>query len=356
MKSNDSGSIARRARAAAGAALLGAATFVAAQPTLPDALTRCKGLPDAERLACFDRVLEAVSQQPAPKEDVSPNARALLLDSPRPPGAERSLIGDRWGLGTTPDDSRFDLRPHRPSYFLLGRYSDAPNLQPGSPTRGIATPALDIEPIESKFQLSFKVKLADFGRELPLPLGIWAGYTQVSHWQVYNSRTSRPFRETNYEPELMVAVHPDRDILGWRWRLAAVGINHQSNGRAEPLSRSWNRIVAQAGVERGDFALLGRAWLRIREDGAEDDNPDLTHYLGHGDLTLVWAPNQNTFSLNGRYNVARGKGAAQLHWTFPLARRVRGMLQVFSGYGESLIDYNVKQTTFGLGISLADHL
>ncbi len=279
----------------------------------------------------------------------------MLLDPPPASGDERSLIGDRWGLGTIPEDSRFDLRPHRPSYFLLGRYTNQPNLTPTSVTRG-SSPSLDIQAVEAKFQLSFKVKLADFGRESPLPLAIWAGYTQQSHWQVYNGDISRPFRETNYEPEMMVAAHPDRELFGWRWRLAAIGINHQSNGRAEPLSRSWNRVVAQLGVERGDVALLLRPWFRIRESGSADDNPDLGRYLGYGDATLVWAPGRHQLSLTVRGNPDSRKGALQAHWTFPLARRIRGIAQVFTGYGESLIDYNVRQTTFGLGISLADHL
>ena len=335
------------------ALLLAATSMLPAGAAAIDAaaIARCKAISDpALRLACYD----AAAESALPRSQTSPEARAVLLDSPDP--AERSLIGDRWGLGVAPADSRFDLRPHRPSYFLLGRYSDAPNALPTSPSKPPLAESLDIEDTEAKFQLSFKFKLADFGRELGRPLSIWAAYTQQSHWQVYNSDVSRPFRETNYEPELMVALHPDQTFWGWRWRLAALGINHQSNGRSEPLSRSWNRVIAQFGVERGDLAVILRPWVRISEEGATDDNPDITRFLGHGDLTLVWAPGTHQFSLSGRANFASGYGAVQGHWTFPIARRVRGIVQVFSGYGESLIDYNVKQNTIGIGISLADHL
>jgi outer membrane phospholipase A len=71
----------------------------------------------------------------------------------------------------------------------------------------------------------------DLGRPFDMPLSVWAAYTQQSQWQVYNGDSSRPFRETNDEPELFAAVHPDVNELGWRWRLAAIGLNHQSNGR-----------------------------------------------------------------------------------------------------------------------------
>jgi len=319
----------------------------------PAAFARCKAITDpALRLACYD----AAAETALPKADIGPEARAVLLDSPEPDPAHRSLIGDRWGLGASPDDSRFDLRAHRPSYFLLARYSNAPNLAPTSPSKPPLGAPLDIQDTEAKFQLSFKFKLADFGRELDRPFAIWAAYTQQSQWQVYNGGVSRPFRETNYEPEVFVATHPDQTFWGWRWRLAALGINHQSNGRSEPLSRSWNRVVAQLGVERGNVGVILRPWVRISEGSATDDNPDLTRYLGHGDLTVVWAPGAHQLSLSARLNVSHGYGAVQGHWTFPLARRVRGIVQVFSGYGESLIDYNVKQTTIGIGVSLADHL
>jgi phospholipase A1 len=208
------------------------------------------------------------------------------------------------------------------------------------------------DPTEGKFQLSFKFKLADFDDSIGASL--WAGYTQQSHWQVYNAEVSRPFRETNYQPEFMLAFHPDRRVLGFDWRLLNVALVHQSNGRSQGLSRSWNRLYAQVGAERGRFALLARGWVRIKESSGEDDNPDIEDYLGNGDLVASYAIGRHQLSVLGRYAFDTGHGAVEGTWSFPLARRVRGYVQVFSGYGESLVDYNWKQNTVGVGISLAD--
>lgn len=309
-------------------------------------LERCARIanPDA-RLACFDRLV------PLPPDTEGAPAAAEPEDEP-------SLLGERWGIGVSDRDSRFDFRPHRPSYLLLGRYSDAPNTLPASPTKQPLTEPLDIAATEAKFQFSFKVKLADFGeivQGLP-PAALWVGYTQQSQWQVYNPHVSRPFRETNYEPEAMLAFFPDRQVLGWRWRLAALGVNHQSNGRSEPLSRSWNRVYLLFGLEQDNLGLLIRPWARLKEHYAKDDNPDMEQFMGYGDITAVYVYGNHTLSVTGRYNPATGKGAVLAGWNFPLQRRVRGYLQWFSGYGESLIDYNVRQNTIGIGLSLSDSL
>lgn len=243
-----------------------------------------------------------------------------------------------------------EVRAYKPSYLLLARTSDRPNLLPETPTRGAQ--AVDLRDTESKFQLSFKFMVASLSEDQRL--SIWGAYTQQSHWQVYHPQASRPFRETNYEPELFLAWQPDREVLGLRWRLLTVGINHQSNGRPEPLSRSWNRLVVQAGFERGDFVLLLRPWFRAHESGAEDDNPDIEDYLGHGEVVAAWCRKGHTLTATGRWNPATGKGAIQGAWSFPLQRRLKGYVQVFSGYGESLVDYNWRQTTAGIGFCITD--
>lgn len=153
----------------------------------------------------------------------------------------------------------------------------------------------------------------------------------------------------------MLSFSPDVELGGFHWRLFNVGYNHQSNGRADPISRSWDRLIAEFGIERGDFALLIRPWHVIDEGG--DDNPDITDYYGHGDITAVYKWHDHSFSLMGRGSFDTGKGAAMLSWTTPpLLGPLRGYVQAFAGYGESLIDYNWYQNTLSIGIALNDLL
>ena len=328
------------------AALLAVAGIAQAQTLSPDALASCARIDDrAARLKCYDRLAGRETDAPSPLLPVVP------ADDP-----QSSVIDNRWSFGAAARDGRFDFRPHRPSYFLGANYTYATNTLPSSPSKPALTAPLDIKALEAKFQVSFKVKLLELPESLPgFPdAAVWGGYTQQSLWQIYNAGQSRPFRETNYEPELMLAAPRNVDVFGWRWRLVALGVNHQSNGRSEPLSRSWNRVVAQFGFEQGNFAVLLRPWLRISEDAAKDDNPDITRYLGYGDASVSYHYGAHSFSVLGRYRPDTGKGAAQLSWHFPLQRGVRGYLQAFTGYGDSLIDYNVRQNTLGIGISLAD--
>ncbi len=323
----------------------------------------CATIPDDRaRLACYDQLAGRPAVPP-------PAARAA--SPPLPEDRRQSVAGDfvarydkpatggsalafKWELD---EESRFGvlrLRTHKPNYFLFARYTDAPNEAPfsGLAPGGATT---DLRNIEAKYQLSFKTKLVQglFDRRLDL----WVALTQQSSWQIYSP--SAPFRETNYEPEAMAVLRTDLKLpLGWQWRFVNFGFVHQSNGRGEPLSRSWNRLYAQFGIERGDFSVLIRPWWRLPESSLNDNNPDIVNYLGRGDLLAVWQPSGSghRFALLARNNLSgtSNRGALQFDWRFPLYRNLKGYLQIFTGYGETLIDYNYRQTTAGIGISLSD--
>ena len=111
----------------------------------------------------------------------------------------------------------------------------------------------------------------------------------------------------------------------------------------------------QAGIEKGDFALMLRSWKRFEETASKDDNPDISRYLGYGDLQAIWRLDAHELSFNLRPGFS-SRGSAQVDWTFPIHRNLKGYLQFFTGYGETLIDYNHRQSTFGLGVSLVDWL
>ena len=190
----------------------------------------------------------------------------------------------------------------------------------------VENPDAECNSTEAEFQLNFKTRLwATENRRF----GVWDAYTQQSQWQVYNDKVSRPFRETNYQPELLVSYNPDLNFAGFSWGLLNFGYNHQSYGRSDPISRSWDRLIAEFGVEKGDFALLIRPWIVIDDDGG-DDNPDITDYYGYGDITGVYKWRGNSSTLMGRGNLDTEKGAARSTWTTP---RLLGPFAVPGGRG-----------------------
>ena len=167
---------------------------------------------------------------------------------------------ERWELDTTAIRGTFLITPYKPIYILPFRYSDDPNETPYSgngKAEYVTPPGTNFNNIEAKFQLSFKTKLLQgiFWNRVDL----WAAYTQISHWQIYNNELSRPFREINYEPELILNVPLNFKVFGFRARMAGVAFNHQSNGKSLPFSRSWNRIIFHAGFERKDWSVYVRA-------------------------------------------------------------------------------------------------
>jgi outer membrane phospholipase A len=167
---------------------------------------------------------------------------------------------------------------------------------------------------------------------------LWLAYTQQSYWQIGNAPLSRPFRETDYQPEAIVALSPDREWDGWRWRLLNLGFVHQSNGRGNPLSRSWNRVYAQFGVERENFAVLLRPWYRFRERYEDDDMPDIHRYYGSGDVVMMYRRDGHTIIFTGRLNPSTGLGAAQLEYSTPRWKwlgSLRLYVHAFSGYGRA---------------------
>ena len=321
-----------------------------------------KKYPDnnAERLKCYDNAQAAatVSDLPQPEDDeeTAPATGPALI-------AERSYLTRTWNLDdrTSHDQSKLGrLVPHRQSYLLVRKTFNANN-RPVSPATGNSTLVPeDIDALETKFQLSFK---KDIGSQKDInflnfkTLRVWAAYTQQSNWQMLNTRNSSPFRETNYEPEL-IATFGTGDASGLK--LVNLGLVHQSNGKRFPESRSWNRGYLQGGWEWDNISVMARGWWRIPENTLKDDNPDIADYIGRADLVARWEPADKsqalTVLLRNNLRWAKTRSFAQIDWSTPIAlgNAVRVHAQLTSGFGESLIDYNHRQNTFGLGFSFRE--
>jgi phospholipase A1 len=250
----------------------------------------------------------------------------------------------------------FTLMTHKPNYILIGAYNGS-GYDPKLWQEAYNEPDLQWEDTEAQFQLSVKFPL--LVNLFDDTFDIYGAYTNRSFWQIYDE-DSAPFRETNHEPEVWVQFHPGWELWGFKNTWNSFGLNHQSNGQGGVLSRSWNRVFAWFTVERGNLAMSIKPWYRIPESDSSDDNPDIGDFMGHYELSASYKWGENVFSLMSRNNLESGfsKGAVQASWSFPLWDwpYLKGYVQWFSGYGQSLIEYDQYANTIGVGFSLTDWL
>ena len=328
---------------------------------LEQQLLRCSVLGDpSARLGCFDALTKAATAEtvagtPIPDATV-PAVTNNLVATPipavasagkAPPETPISRTEQLWELTPAARRGIYTVRPHRDNYLLVGNYSSASN---DKPYREFTPAGIKSKHVELTYQLSVKMKLAE--QLAGLPVDLWVAYTQQSFWQAYNRAASSPFRETNYQPEVMAVLPINKELAGLNFRFFNVGMIHQSNGQTSTLSRSWNRVYGEVGVDRGNFALSARMWRRLDNAKSNNDNPDITDFLAHGDVQASYRNNGYEYSLMVRRNFAKSHGAVQAGFSYPLATNLKGYFQVFSGYGQSLIDYNYSQKSVGAGFTV----
>lgn len=230
------------------------------------------------------------------------------------------------------------LSEEDPVYFALGAHQGA----------------------NARFQLSFKYRLFDatsgYGAEQPWLVGFYFAYTQTSLWDL--SADSKPFHDTAYKPSFF-----------WRWQRLdehtwidglRLGFEHESNGQAGETSRSINTLFVRPewrwSVGRGgtfEFTPKFYAYLSTHE------NPDIARYRGYVDWRVRHdAGGQWITTAVARLGTA-GKGSLLLD----MSRRTRDVrvgplsgylhLQYFNGYGESILDYNVRRPwQFRVGLAI----
>lgn len=343
--------------------------------------TECTQTDAAQRLACYDTW--AMSQTSTLRHDTSAsiaiNSEAIkpvvsvkegeVNDDPDTTLADGcrnrqfSALSRFWELEKGSDCHTFGIRGYRP-ISLSWTVADTTNPAPSSPAVGHTGSTQPYQRFETRIQLSVRTKVA---QGLLTPRGseshdsLWFGYTQQSYWQLFNGAISRPFRNTDHEPEL-IYVYPTRATLpgGWQLRYSGLGVVHQSNGQSLPLSRSWNRVYLMAGAEKADrYRITGRAWQRLPEK-VDDDNPDIVEKVGRVELQGMWdIDKRNTLGATLRNSLAaKANGSLRLEWTralgIPEVSGLRLHAQLFSGYGDSLVDYNRRRVVFNLGLSLVD--
>lgn len=207
---------------------------------------------------------------------------------------------------------------------------------------------------DARFQISFKYRFysVEPGKKAHSWLAnTYFGYTQTSIWDIEDD--SLPFRDTSYRPSFFyLQDRLPRYSTETRHFGIQFGIEHESNGQGEDDSRSLNIAFFRPTWRFGEltdyhFTISPKFYVYV---DSLSDNPDLDEYRGYVDFVAAWGKHDSWKAQVMLRKGTRAKsGSIQADVSYPLDRLISRnvgafvLLQYFNGWGESLIDYNVKR-------------
>jgi len=247
----------------------------------------------------------------------------------------------------------FGLKPYRANYILPFAIANKP--YEDHLNNGIA-----FDRKEAELQISLKLQVAH--NLLGLHEKYYLSYTQHAFWQIYIY--SSPFRENLYNPEGFVVFPISDNKSIFQMRSLKFAIAHKSNGQPNTtdiaefggfnISKSINYFYSTLRLQHK--TLITDLTLMAPFPGSDNlsDNPDLMKYLGYTKVKFSYFYNENMFTFMLRGNLDTLKGAVEATYSYPI-REHKSYLYVkfFSGYVESLIDYNKNITKFSIGVSFS---
>lgn len=200
-----------------------------------------------------------------------------------------------------------------------------------------------------KYQISFKQLITRRG--LPFESQLFLTYTQKAFWSIYEF--SSPFREANFNPGLGLGTgvfNKDGELMG----LMEFNVEHESNGREGLASRSWNSLSLKYHTRITDHTILGfKAWLPF---AYKSDNRDLLKYKGFGELNLLFeiAPKWklDVTARKGTEWNWKGNVRSRLFYQISGSTNQHLMLEWYTGYSESLIEYAEHKSFIRIGYAI----
>ena len=262
---------------------------------------------------------------------------------------EQSLLRERLHIHREALEQQYAFLPYRENYVVFSHMFNGVNLQPFE--EAFPDEQFHYRNDELQFQLSFLIPLmVDI---LDSSVSLYGAYTNRSFWQVLDHEDSRPFRETNHEPELWLSYFYDLHWGGLKAPMIWFGYSHQSNGQYVSLSRGWNRLYVQAFFDYRRWSYSIKVWDKLPGGSEEDNLYDYQKFIGHGELDINYAFSRNDMGL--RYSFSADGleyGSWTADFTVPFSTSLSFYMRYFYGYGESLIDVEYKSNTISMGIKL----
>lgn len=232
-----------------------------------------------------------------------------------------------------------NISAYEPIYFLVG-----------------------VDPDESRFQFSFKYRFINsdgpLAKEHPWVKGIHFGYTQTSFWELNSD--SQPFEDTSYKPELFHLSGNIETRPYWMQGLfLKTGVLHESNGRADEMSRGTNIVyfmpiaILYDDLSRMGMSISPKFWIDFNNS---DNNPDIEEYRGYFDLSFKFGK-ADSFVFDAMCRWAEKGNSLKFDATYPVGHKIFENVKIYfyAQYvymlAEGLLNYQDRTEALRLGLA-----